>query len=531
MKFSKLLCLLSALLLTAMLLTSCGGALSTVSSVGKYLNEDYDPSADVFSQMQTVTELQGYALIQSNDEFAIFSTVTEQNISYKIFSMRSAKVVATIAENNMVCTFATPKDVPALLVTKTVTSADQTKVETTYHLYDTTGVQVATSKSCDTPPAVFADKVIYNYTAYTVADNGALVDGVKVPEYVRLTSCDQWNDKYYYVLTNSGLIVYSRSFETVCTWNAPSYATNFMVSPMNDGNVLVQYTYLMDGDATKYDYYETNYVGFTEKVDLVSLILSAEDGDVKEVDLDYIVMDLTPNYDLYDGNEENNAYRDDFENIAVIAYIKDKKLDTAASAQDIVLMNNKGKAQKSLKMIDDQGTNLPSKIGDDVYLVQTLYGSALMNGKGKLLESFYNSNVLRPVGDYLVGARTIYNLQMEVVYDLSENDATVTSIMGNTVYVKKNTNTGYEIIAFLDGENKTIYTHTETTKTTLTFLDGEYYEIYDPDTNTYRYYNADGKLLATIDYAPVRLCASDEHGTVLFWNNDGTAASYCVLVI
>ena len=231
MKFSKLLCLLSALLLTAMLLTSCGGALSTVSSVGKYLNEDYDPSADVFSQMQTVTELQGYALIQSNDEFAIFSTVTEQNISYKIFSMRSAKVVATIAENNMVCTFATPKDVPALLVTKTVTSADQTKVETTYHLYDTTGVQVATSKSCDTPPAVFADKVIYNYTAYTVADNGALVDGVKVPEYVRLTSCDQWNDKYYYVLTNSGLIVYSRSFETVCTWNAPSYATNFMVSP------------------------------------------------------------------------------------------------------------------------------------------------------------------------------------------------------------------------------------------------------------------------------------------------------------
>lgn len=531
MKFSKFLCLCAAIVLLATLLTACGGSLAGVSSVKKYLNEDYDPSEEVLSKMEKVEELDGYVYIGHSEEFAVFSKAVETGLSYKIFSMRNAKVVATIAEENVVCTFDLTANIPALLVTKTKTFTDSSLIETTYLLYDGMGNQVATSNSATQVPVMFADKLVYNYMAYTVAEDGALKDGVKVPEYAVLSKCDSWNDEYYYVETMGGVIVYDRSFETVSVWTAPSYAANFAAFPMNDGNVLIQYTYSMAEDAKKYDYYDLGYVGNTVKMDMVSLILSAEKGKVKEIDLDYLVLQLMPNYELYDEDEENNEYREDFENIAVIAPIEDKKLNNSEDARDIVLMNNKGKAQKSLKMIDNQGANLPRKVAEDVYLTKTLYGSALINGKGKLIQPFYTATGVDLVGEYFVGERMIYNLQMEEVYDLDQNKATVEKIMDNTIFVKKKTDTGYEMISFCDGKQTTVYTHTPDVKTVLTFAEeDDYYVIYDQKTQTYQYYNADGTQLSSINYMPIKLCKSNSYGTILCWNNDGALPSYCVMV-
>ena len=158
MKFSKVLCLCAVFVLAATILTSCGGSLASVSSVNKYLNESYDPSEEVLGKLEKVEELSGYICTATSEEFAVFSKATDAQVSYKIFSMRNAKVVATIDEENVTCTFNVSTGTAALLVMKSKW-VDETTFENTYALYDGMGNQVATSNSSQIP-AMFADKLV-----------------------------------------------------------------------------------------------------------------------------------------------------------------------------------------------------------------------------------------------------------------------------------------------------------------------------------------------------------------------------------
>ncbi len=514
MKKTKLCLMLVTVLMLAMLLTSCGG---TVSSVEKFLNADYDISSDVLDDFSAATELTGYALVQFNDEFAIFSKGSEEAITYKIASMRTGTVVQTIAEAKTVCTFTLSNSAPIAFVTKVKTV--ESKIETTYLLYDATGALVASSEICNVAPTMFADLVVYNYVAYSVdEDTGALTEKMSIPEYVVLADCNYWNDDYYYVETARRLTVYDQSLNVVSTWIAPSYASGILTFLLNDGNVLIQYTYELNSAEKKFDFYENTVEGNTEKFDLVSLLFDAKKGETKELELDYYVSMVMTNQDLYDAEDDNNRFTDSFDNIAVILPIVDQKLDYSSANADLVFMNNKAKAGKSLQMVDNQGTNIPEKIGADLYKLQTLSCIVIMNGKGDVIKALNTDATLDQVGTYFVGERALYDLKLEEVCNFEKDKAKVIHTMDNTVFVQFETDDGYRIDTYTDGESKNIYTHKNGTPDEFIFnvvTGADLYVLVKVVNNEHCYYNAEGKLIATVSYELIVAASSAEHGTVL----------------
>ncbi len=533
MKKTGIIGLLATVITVAMLLTSCMGG-GSVSSVGKYLNEDYDPSASVYASATQISELDGYLKVASNEEFVVFASIDPTALSYKVFSFRTGTIITKIAETGTVCTFNLVDGTSAFVVTKVQSDLTTAEVlKTTHVLYDGTGAAVATIEEDVAPdaPELFGDLVIYDHVAYSVSNDGALTKELDVPEYLALGACDTWNDDYFYSMSVDSIRVYDRSFNGTTVWTAPSYAEETEFYVLNNGDVLIQYSYEMDHDSSDYDYYmDDNNDGITEKMDLVTLVLSAKDGSVKDVNMEYIVRHILVSNKLYDENDDNNIFNDKFDNIAMVYPIVDEKIDISMANADYMLMSNKGKIGKSLKMVDNQIASIPEKIGDDLYRVSTLYGEALINGNGKILQQMNNS--LSIVGGYFIGNRAIYDLELNEVYDLKENKATVIKTLDNTVFVRAEEDTKYTIIALCGGEQKTVYTYDSAAENNLTFEfveEADCYVIHNTQSGDYQYYNAEGTLLVTTTTKLTALDSSAEYKSMIFWNLDSAAPTYYIV--
>lgn len=521
MKKTKLLLLIAALLVFVTMLNACG----TISSVNKFLNKDYNPLEDVYKSESAVSELTGYKVLNSNESFVIFYSDASEILSYKIFSLEANRIIATFTTTDSLYTFDLYDTAPLLLVAQTAKQEDSSAedivngidavIDVTYTAYDANGEILKTFEKYkpEAPVRLTFDTCIFDYAAYTIEENGALSKTVDVPEYVALDSIVDWNDDYYYAQNGDTVAVFDHSFNLVSTYVAPSYYEDVSIAVLNNGNIFAQYMYEVDEDERKYDL-SISENGHTGKYDLVSMIINAKNGKSTKVNLDYVVMNVYSNYAVntyFNSLGETSPYNDKFENIAIIAPIVNKKLDESDANLDIVFMNNKGKAADSLKIADNQVAALDaiSKIGNDRYLVETLVGASIIDAKGKVIKNM--NNVLDLCSTYFVSDRYIYDLDLEIVYDLVANDATVLDVVNNTLFVQAETDTGYEIISFCNGAQTTVYTYNNTSNDATVFeiVDGIGYSLINAVSSEYKYYNAEGTLLVTTTYALEAITSAD----------------------
>lgn len=507
MRKLKLISAAALMLCILMLFTACATPKAKMSN---YFEPDYVPEETVLKSYNYISELEGYIMGEYNKYFAVFEklpdvTKGETVTSYKIFSMSKASVIATFSGIDLTFDFELYGSHPIVTVISTLVDLEVPENSvTTYQAYDANGTSIATAKRPFEAPYSFADLVIFNYAAYSVdKETGAVEKQCDVPEFLQLSECNQYNDEYFYVTdttsTAGQILVYDRSFNLVSTWNAPSYAKDTVIFALNDGNLLVQYAYTLDSDENKYDYYKTSN-GLTVKYDLVSLIVSAKDGSAKEKDLDFKVNILTTNNMLQaNADEENPKYTDKFDNIAYISPIVDRKIDSSNDAMDVVLMTNKLKVKKSLKIVDGQEPSRPSRLCDGLYYATLHNGIAIFDDKGKVLNTL-NVNALKITNDYIVGDAAVYNLDLTKAYDLIENDAEVMTVMDDSVFLRADTETGYDIILLCDGEQKTVFTHVYgelLPKLMFGEIKNGFYSIYNTEIGEYTYYNAKGETVVS----------------------------------
>ncbi len=525
------------LVFTTLFAASCG----KTAKVADYLNPDYDISSDVLSAHSVLFEVDTavYALVSSNQEFALFTaTKTDATVSQILVSMRTGEVIKEFYEENTVYNIDLFDDVPAVLVESTFVDVANPEAapDTKYELYDALGNVLSTTKYKPDAPTEFThDTFIFDYATYIVAEDGKVTKGIDIPEYLMIDDCTDYNDKYYYIIDNiagpefdgaNTVTVYDTSFNHVLTYTLPSYATSGSIFTLNNGDLLVQYRYLVDEDEEDFDI----TVASLGKLNIETLLISVENGKQKDVKADYVIEEVVTNNQLNRGGEaDNKAYTEDFDNIAIISAINEKQIDESNNNTDIVFMSNKGKVGASLKMIDAQLPNPAVKIGDGVYGVTTEYGIAIVDADGKLIKSINTYN-LDFVGAYLVGDRAIYNLKLEQVYNLKENEAEVIGSIGDTIFVKEENDDGFTVISFCDGEQNTILTH-ENEKLTNSVIeikeDLGYYTIFDPNSKMFEYFNAKGESIFTSSSEVVltEVCSSYRYGTVILV---GTNASYHV---
>ena len=511
MRKTKLVALFALILALVTALISCGGA----ASLSNILNTEYDIAEDVYTNNEALSELNGYEITRSNSEFVLFVSTDAPLLTQKVLSLRTGKVVGTFTNTDtLVHTIDFTNGVPAFTVTKVDTPVALLEAETTYALYDANGTEVKSTKyQTDKPFMLTDDLLVYDYATYTVGEDGALTKKNDVPEYVLIKNLNNYNDNYYYVMNSKKVAVYDHSFNLLSTYVTPDYAEVGTMAVLNNGDIFVQYTYEVDEDSKKYDI-DGAEDGVSQKLNLVSLIVSAKNGKTTTLKLDYIVAGIISNDML--GRYDEEVYTDKFENIAVIAPIVNKKIDTSDANLDIVTMNNKGKVQKSLKFVDNQSASLPTMIANDRYSVYLLDGNtAIINGKGNIVNTI--NHQLSNVGEYFVGNRAIYDLDFNNVYDFAEKDAELYGTVANTVFVKAETDTGYDIVAFCDGEEKVVYSYNNDGTTTAVFniVNNFGYSIIDSASGDHKYYNANGDLIVTTTYALSVVAASNEHDTLI----------------
>jgi len=524
MKKLKFLALLAMMLIAATLLCACGN----LANLNKVFNEAFDTKEKLFTKAEEIADLEQYSLTASNSEFAVFAkTLDDGFTAYKIYNFRKAALVETYPNSkDTTYKISLLEGIPAYCVEK------ESGETTSKAYYDAAGNKFAEVENVDkeiSGAKKLNDKLaMINAVLYEIDQaEGKLEEKDAVPAYVSYNNITKANDEYFYALGNT-VIIYNVDFEPVAVWTAPSYAKNLSTFVMNNGAVLVQYSVVLDEDAKKFDYYDNG-----DKYDLVSFVLSTK-GAVNNAKLDYVVKQLVPNYDLYDENleKEENVYTDKFENLAVIARIENQLIDTNSVNFDFVLMNNAGKAQKSLKLVDGQ-IGIPERISEDLFVVQTVYGEAIVNEKGKVQFAVTEGNVKYFGGYIVVEGRAIYNLEFEVIYDLIEKDAEIAGYEGDTVFVKagEKKDEKYEILAFVNGsdEPESILTWDKTVESNKEFavVDGVGYSIYDPKEKTYTYYAADTTELLTVKGA-IAFVASGDNGKVAIYKavEDGVTKFY-----
>ena len=496
MKKIRLIGIIAVVLLAAMLLASCGAS----ASLTKVLNKNYDITDDFYASKGKIAELDGFTYLNSTDALALFSDTNDNGMTVqKIFSFSEGKVIATYTNSDSktyvinLC-----DDVAAYVLVENTLETKEIIIpnsEAVYKLYSAKGEEIAAAPK-DTPAYVSSvtdDLFIFDNVLYSVNKNGAIAKKADIPEYLSVDNINYAIDDYYYEKNGDSVSVYNEDFELLSYWEMPGYAEG-NISILNNGDIFAQYTYELADDAKKYDYIEDG-----TKYDLTTVIVDAKTGKEKEIKADYVALSIMANADLYDKEADNadNKYTKKFENIAYIVRIENQRIDTDSYRDvDIVLFGNNGKVGASFRSFDEQGESIPTKIGEDRYLVTLKTGDKyIINSRNKVIATISGGTLSRKAG-FFVGKKAVYNTDLEVVYDLKANDAEVVDYVGDTLFVKKEiADDGYEIISLRGTEQKSILTVAKDDKKDFYTVGKIGYcieETNDKKVTTYTYYNAAG---------------------------------------
>lgn len=526
MKKAKLISVIAILLLVVMSFNACGAT----AHVKQFLNKNYNPFENVYTSTATFSDLTNYTILKSNNNFVIFTYSTENFNSYKVFSMNAKRIIATFADSKYSFEFDIFDTVPVLLVSKllvqrTVSVDDDQEDDNSnvYIAYDSNGDVLKTVKDekPSDPIQITFDTCVFDNEVYKIKPNGTISKAVDIKNHFHP---DAYNDDYYYKIDGNSVTVCDHSFNTISSFVAPSNYENISTFVLNNGNVLAQYVYKIAEGERRYDI-EINDDSYQNgKYDLVSLIIDAKSGKTQEINLDYIITDCLSNYEAnhyYEFWNKTSPYTENFENIAVIVPIVNKQLEENKEKCDLVFMNNKGKALRSIKVVDNQTPSLDSvyKIGNDRYRVNTLSGFSVIDSKKNIIQSTTDTT-LKLYGAYFVNEKAIYNLNLEPIYDLNKNNVEDIQYIKNTIFVKKITRNGYDMISFCNGDQTTVYTSNDNSSFEL--IENIGYVLIDKQSGDYKYYNSEGSLLVTTTYMLETVTSSSNNTVIMMSSNVGS---------
>ena len=523
MKKLRLFALITAIAMVVTVFSACSGKVDTASSFDSIFNKDCSAKDKIVESVSEIEILRGYDFIEAKGEFMLFTkSDSEGGIERAVFSSRNKRVVhiaeATSDESVEVKFYS---GIPAFTVSRVSFGgcADALEMDASYELYDATGTRIAESKTEMINPIRFADVLIAGGISYEInEETGALSSSAEVVVDVDFESCVDWNDEYFYVYGES-VRVYSRSFELVYEWSLPTDAIDAEINALNDGKVLVQYRKLLAGDANEYDIYEIDEEsGVGEKFELTTVLLNPKNKKEKTLNSKYLIRQITTGEELIRISDDNGTYRDDIENLAYVTPITDDSLDMSEATFDVVLMDNDGRIKKSLKLLNGQDASLPTRIGNNVYMLTTEYGVTLLDIDGTVLNEISDLNV-EIVGENIVSDGNVYNLAMEEIYSLHENDAEFLMGLGGTVIVKKGGEAEYSIIAIRGAEQREILKYSELEGESVTFEtlgDSGCYALCNNARGEYLYYNPEHKLLHTSSVQLVKTAADFLNGVTLY---------------
>ena len=432
MKRSKLLVLTALLLSTLMILTSC----SLFSpSLKKVLVDDAAPKgADkVYNVAEKVADLAG-ASVSDTDYGTGLIVFTKTGVDkelvsankYMVYNLKSNSVVwsQTTSEKLSVSVSldsVTVEDEEIGFFVVTETSRDNedenAKPQITTTLYAANGSSVASANVSVTAETA-ADLISFNEKVYRADANGSIAFAFDYSSLANFPGVDEKVDDMYYEFDDEFIATYDEELKPVAKYRIPENEGMYYVI-LGNGNVLLQYVYEADP-------YTDDYTVLDEgtKMNVVTQIVNAKKGTAKDVKCDYV-------FD-YMWNLEGNDIGMDAEKISVLAYaylIEDQRIVSS----HIVSINNNGKASVAGSICDEEIAEI-SLIAKNRWIIETISGvEYLVDENAEVIGDVTNANYFGK-GFYRNGK--IYDLDLNKVYDCTENDQTITGKVGDSLMLQ-----------------------------------------------------------------------------------------------
>jgi len=536
MKKSKLILVLAAVLALTCVLSACGlGKTAEFGDVcvnGAYTDE---------STTYTKAELINVAGDFSTSEYGIALFVDdsgEQNV-YRFYNMMTGAVVQTVTNTATVVyngfdAIEVNDGVVFTIQLKDTTTAWNTKYTTT--LYKADGTQIASvAKQATATFNYSADLLVFNNTYYPVDTDGNIGEGFEYSAAAAVPTIDQASANYYYDFNGRVAYVYDKQFNLVAEYSLPGYAEEFeeFFFVLENGNILVQYLIIEPDDAEDYDvffedseYFDIDLNGMdggfefnsNVKATVVSQLIDVEKDKIKDIDLDFIVVDLSTKTDIA---EYGYTYlTEEIENVATVLEIVDGRVDDSEANAKMISLSNKCKAEMVLNdVFVAQGDSIPYLVAENRYMLRDATGARyIVNEKGEKLGRIDNATNGNEA--YFVCDGKIYNYDCAVVLDYEKEGYLITGTLAKGFIMTKVVETGVETYAFFNGTATKIIDAGDLTKTVSVDSSRRYYIVVtDPaegDT-TYTYYNDCGAQFASVTgSALIAQCSADDGNVRIF---------------
>ena len=524
----KLFAIAALMLCMVMLLSSCS-LFSKNIKFEKFVDDNYQPEVDASRTTVEKLDISGKLLYPVTGNVVILqgNNKTTDRATYTIYNMETNKIIwkgensfTEIANGNETVTYTLQlkevriDDEKICLVivtkeTKTVTSFSKTVYDVTVWAED--GTEVVTLKDVDktkTNESVWmaADLFSIQEKVYRVSKDGSAEyafdwsSARQKPSVSFRKAGDYYVDHYQYGIEYS-VSIYDNCLNTVLTYTPPAYDVFGSDGPLFDlqsnshilsnGNVIVQYVVGQDIMAKKYD-----FLLLGGKYNLHTVLLDAETGKVKELKLDYIIQEVA-----FGAEIEDMGVNKDIENVAIAYPIEDGRINQSGSAAKLLSLKNNGKIAGALElpltgMTVEYGI---AAVAHNRWLITTVNGrSYIVDENGEVVGEDFNVDDRN--GDFFLMNDRVYNWDLDVKYDLKDEDIDSIYVMNHSIFFKTKEG-AFKLYA--NGELKTVADEkaaTEGKRFVKYLCEGAYLimDANDPAGTKYEIYNDMGVLLDTI---------------------------------
>ena len=524
------LALVLALAVSALSLAACG---TDFSKTYKNPYEDKAYSAYLANKLKVLDSKKDVALdanadsVSNNSNLTVFETEDENdNTVYKIYNFETETVVLTLTESETVeyedltaSSTNIDKTLYDFISVKKITTPEEGEPTTEYFIYYADGTLAVSSKEefKFMADATFFVKGDY----YRIDKKGKFVKAGTLAENVVEALPDYMNciNEHYYNISEGTLSVYDYSFNLTNYYELPYYNnmddSEFFV--LNDGNVLIQYSFAVSYFESDYTYYNGQ-----NNIKVVTLIYNLKKGETKEIETEALFNNLYARGDAF--GMLDYLYDDSIKNLAFVNFITNKQKDGTTKA---VSVKNDGSVDRVIdNAIVAQLDVEPHSSGK--FVVDTKLGSTyLVNKKGNIVaditDATYNEK-------YIFVNDKIYDFDFEELATINEDKWEYYNKMNNAFVFRcideTDENAEKKFGLFADGVFKAI-----------TLADGEsiadynsrYYVIRKvaDNTTTYSYYNENGaKIFDTTVFLSNKGTTRDGKVLLSGYKWDETAGKY-----
>ena len=523
MKKIKLLFLATLLLITVLVLASCGA-----TEFAELVDEEAAPVAN--PAYQSVTQVSSLMDMEKGDakgNLQVFTKKTEVTLASGELVRLTKTVVYDLVNNSVVWSKEENPPVENLnngVLAKSSTSYEvsldtiedatffkvKTVVKTTYNdgvtpdseksslvIYAWNGgsyAEIASAADYTTEPQVQKqlDLLFFENKFYRVDENNAITLAFEYPVFAKIPSLKYSTENYYVSEENGKWITYDKELNRVSAFQAPSYE-NEEFSVVFGDKIFMQTTTVEDPYSNKYDLITVNGSNVQKKT-LNTFMIDVEDAKTKSVRCSYMVKDDVVISADEEWAEDYGLAASKKEVVLVkVAKIDDKREDTSEMAMQWAILNERGQINvievptamqvKSFKLVAAD-TWMLTTIDDCVYLVD-----AEGEIKGEITKKEYSNDA------YIVAGGKIYNYNLEMVYDYkAEKLSLETQYSSKTaVYL---TNADGELFIFANGQKLTLIG--KGAKCKVEEHNETFVVIKDSSTDgleSYKIYNSEGTLL------------------------------------